>query len=380
MKHIASTKHIAFCSLIVLGLALNACTSGSGGGGPGPTPTPPIPSGIFYINLGTGTSNSVAAFSTSQIMSGGQLSALAGSPYQVTGQNGASGAPFGIALAKGGTVLYVVNASQPSLTAFKVNSDSTLSTPPINSYPVGTAPSGVCVDPLSQFAAVVNTTDNTVQSFTIAADGSLTAVTLASSNGLASPAACTFSSDSKFLYVSNNGGSGGISGFMVSVAGVLAKLPASPYDGGFKLQGIVATSSTVFAADQTSNGLQELTISVNGDLISPAAFSTDAGPIGLALSPNGKYLYVAASAKRAVDGYAVAGQALTVLAGSPYTTNATKTAMVTVSAAGNLLVALDEIDDAVTVFAIKSDGTLGFAPTNEYVFGNTGNPMAIIAR
>ena len=372
--------------MLLVALTLTACTSGAssgGGGGSGGGGTTPIPSGIFYVNEGTASPNTVGAFSTSQIAGGGQLSPMAGSPIQVTGQDGHSGAPFGIALALGGTVLYVVNSNQPSITAFIVNSDGTLKTPAINSYALASTASGVCVDPASQFAAVVVTGNNSVQPYAINADGSLTAAASTTLNGLSTPIACTYSADSKYLYVSNNSGTGGISGFIVGSGGSLLPIAGSPYatGPGNNFQGIVASTTALFAANQAGNGLEILAIAANGALVSPSFFGTAFGPIGLALSPGGKYLYVAAAAKRAVDGYAVSGQSLIALAGTPYSTTATKTAMVSVNSAGTLLVALDEApDNAVTLFAINSNGTLSFAPTAEYVFGSGINPMAVVAR
>jgi len=367
-------------AVLLLALAVTGCTSAAGGGGSGSNQTTPIPSGIFYVNEGTASPNTVGAFSTSQISGGGQLSALTGSPFQVTGQNGAAGAPFGIALAKSGTVLYVVNSNQASFSEFTVNMNGTLVL--ANTYAVGKSPSGICVDPLSEFAAVVNTADNSVQPFAVNADGSLKAASPANANGLSSPVACTYSPDSKYLYVSNFSGPGGISGFSVSSgSGALSPLMHSPYLTTTKLlQGIVAIGTIIFAADLANNGLQILQILANGDLTYQETFTTAAGPIGLAVAPGGKFLYVAAAAKQAVDGYTVNGLSLSPLPGTPYTTGANKTAMVSVNSAGTLLVALDELDCAVTVFAIRSDGTLGYAPMNEYMFCNGANPMAVVAR
>lgn len=361
--------------VLLFALAMVGCTTAAGGGGTGTNSGTPIPSGIFYVNEGT-SPNTVGAFSTSQIAGGGQLSALTGSPFQVTGQNGAAGAPFGIALAKGGTVLYVVNSNQGSVTEFTVDMNGTLTL--ANTYPVGASPSGVCVDPSNSFAAVVNTGANSVKPFAVNPDGSLTGASVVSGNGLSTPTACTYSSDGKYLYVSNNTSPGGISGFSVAGGGVLS--PLSTYATGNFLQGIVASATVVFAADQSHNGLHILLISASGNLAYQNFFGTAFGPIGIALAPNGKNLYVAASAKQAVDGYSVNGQILSQLAGAPYATQAFKTAMVSVNSAGTLLVALDEIDCAVTVFAIKSDGTLGYAPMNEYKLCNAANPMAVVAR
>src|ERR1022692_3766054 len=160
--------------LLSVSAAMAGCTgSGYGGPGSGPTPTPPIPAGIYYVNGGT-LPNKVPALSSAPIASGSQPSPLPGSPFSTNTENGSAGAPFGIALAKGGTVLYVVNDNAASVSAFPVNADGTLNAPLAPALTGGVGPSGVCVDPLSQFAAVANSGNSSVESFTIGANGTLT--------------------------------------------------------------------------------------------------------------------------------------------------------------------------------------------------------------
>ena len=376
MKISGSTRDLA---LLLICAAIAGCTGAGGGGGPGPTPTPPIPAGDYYVNAGLGpVNNEVFGLSTAPIAAGAGPTALPGSPYS-TGNNGQSGAPFGIALANpSGTVLYAVNDDAANVTAFPVNADGSLGTA-IGPYATtGAGPSGICIDPTSTHAAVANTSANNVELFTIAANGALTPVSNGSGNGLSGPIDCAFSSNG-FLYVTNSSGTGGISAFSFP-GNALTPVPSSPFQAGTKYQGIVVASGVVFAASQISNNLFIASINVSGQLVSGSNFATDAAPIGVTITPNGKYLYVAAAGARVVDGYSITGTALSPLAGSPYQTQANKTAVVSVNGAGTLLVALDEVDFAVTVFAITSNGTLGYAPINEYSFNSTGNPLGIVAR
>jgi 6-phosphogluconolactonase (cycloisomerase 2 family) len=372
--------------LLCISAAMAGCGGSSyGGTGTGPTPTPPIPAGIYYVNGGT-SPNKVPALSSAPIASGSQPSPLPGSPFSTNTENGSAGAPFGMALAKGGSVLYVVNSNAGSVSTFPVNADGTLGTPLAPVSTGGTSPSGVCVDPTSLFAAAVNTTSPSVQSYTIGAGGALAATGAAvSSGGITSPQACAFSADSKYLYVTNGAGAGGVSGYSVAPGtGVLAMLPGSPYNlaGSHPCQGIALTSTALFATNFAENQVTAFLIPGTGQLQSATPFGTAISPSSLAISPNGKYLYVATPGAQAVDGYSVNGFALARLAGAPYPTQATKTAMVTINSAGTLLAALDEQAPGVTLFAVKSDGTLGFAPQNEYTLPALAgqNPMAIVLR
>src|SRR5215472_8632920 len=145
--------------------AFAGCTTSSygGGSGGGASPTPPIPAGDYYVNGGQ-NANQVYGFSTSPIAAGGLPVGLSMQPYS-TGKNGATGAPFGLAFALNNTVLYVSNYDDSSVTIFPVNGDGSLNAASATTVPVGTNPSGLCVDPTSSFLVVVNTGSNAIQSF-----------------------------------------------------------------------------------------------------------------------------------------------------------------------------------------------------------------------
>jgi 6-phosphogluconolactonase (cycloisomerase 2 family) len=369
-----------FSTIVAVCIAVAGCTTSSygGGGGGNPTPTPPIPSGDYYVNGGIGpVNNQVFAFSTAPIASGGQPSGLTGQPY-ITGADGTVGAPFGIALANG--VLYVVNstAAGGSITAFTVNADGSLSgaQPPV--LTMGISPSGICVDPMNKLLVVANTGSNSIESFTIDGGGALTAASNVNT-GLNAPIACAFSPDSKYVYLSNSTNAAGVSSLSISPAGTLVLIQTYPLAAPDNYQGIVATANAVFAATQNGNGVGIFSTAPGGKLIPAAVTTTAFGPIGLALSPNGKYLYVAASAAQGVDVFSVSGIALSHLAG-PYQVFTNGLSYVSVNPAGTLLVALNVVDHAVSSFAITSTGKLGFAPQAEYVFGSGCCPKAIVAR
>jgi 6-phosphogluconolactonase len=371
---------LGLLGIVAVCIGFAGCNVASyGGNGSGPTPTPPpIPSGDYYVNAGIGPMNQVYGLSTAPIASGGVPSGLTGQPYQA-GADGTGGAPFGIALTPNGKFLYVVNAAGAlgTITGFPVNGDGSLGTALSPVSTTGNSPAGICVDPNSQFLVVANTVSNTIESFTIGLTGALTPVG-SGTTMLTAPIACAFSTDSKTVYVSNSTLGTGVTAYSVSPTGALSVLNSYPLTAN-SFQGIVATSTAVFATTQAGNGVGVFLVNSGGSLTPQTVVPSAVGPIGLALSPNGKFLFVAAAGAQGVDVFSVNGIALAHLAG-PYQTLTNQLAYISVNAAGTLLVALNVKDDAVSPFVITSTGTLGFAPQAEYVFGAGGNPKAIVVR
>jgi 6-phosphogluconolactonase (cycloisomerase 2 family) len=372
MKNGHSLGLLTIIAVCIIFAGCNVASYAGGGSSPTPTP-PPIPSGDYYVNAGIGPVNQVYGFSTAPVAAGGQPSSLLNSPYTANG-NGSTGAAFGMALAGG--FLYVVNNPGNNITAFPVNADGSLGSPLTAVSTMGTNSNGICVDPTSKFLVVANTTSNTIESFTIAS-GVLTPAGSATTS-LTSPIACAFSTDSKTVYVSNSALGTGVTAYTVNPTGTLTFLNVSP-NGSNNFQGIVATSSAVFAATTAGAGVGLFQIASGGGLLPQGVFPSAPAPIGLALSPNGKYLYVASAAAQGVDVFSVNGFALSHLAG-PYQVLTNGLSYVSVNSAGNLLVALSVVDHAVSPFVITSSGTLGFAPQAEYVFGAGCCPAAIVAR
>ncbi|MBV8172224.1 MAG: beta-propeller fold lactonase family protein, partial [Candidatus Eremiobacteraeota bacterium] len=316
------------------------CAGGgtTGGGGGNPTPAP-IPAADYYVNGGMNV-NEIFGFSTAPVGVTGTPAPLNNSPYSTVGANGSAGAPFGITLAKGGSVLFAVNNPQGSVSAFTVNGDASL-TLVSSTNTQGAAPSGVCAAPNGTVAAVADTGSNQLETFTIAANGTLAQahVTAPSQNGLDAPLDCAFSPDSAHVYVTDSAGASGISAFSVDGAGNITTIATYSVDSGMPAQGIAISSAAtplVFATTQAGNGMGVYAIS-SGGVLSPQAFQPTAiAPIGVAVAPNAQSVYVAAAGAKAVDGFHINGFSLSELSGAPYTTQATQSAYPSISSAGSL--------------------------------------------
>jgi DNA-binding beta-propeller fold protein YncE len=113
----------------------------------------------------------IASVSGYRIGPGGALTVLGTSPFGTTGTNPLV-APYGVAASPIGQFVYVTDLGlvppAPSLGSVNLYSyDGTGALTFVASYPVGTSPYGIAIDPSGQFLYVSNSADNTVSGFTI---------------------------------------------------------------------------------------------------------------------------------------------------------------------------------------------------------------------
>jgi 6-phosphogluconolactonase len=150
------------------------------------------------------------------------------------------GNPFGSVITPNGNFLYVSNpddGANGTISGFQVNPDGTLTTIDVspgvagnwlNATP-GNHPLNAAVSPDGNHLYVATRASNTVNAYTINADGSLTPIpgqpfATDGTNGKA----LALTPDGKRLYVSNNG-SKNITGFNVAGDGSLTLIPGSPF-------------------------------------------------------------------------------------------------------------------------------------------------------
>jgi DNA-binding beta-propeller fold protein YncE len=148
----------------------------------------------------------------------GALTALASSPFSVA--TASLIAPYGVAASPIGQFIYVTDLHQapPTLPAGAgsvdlYSYDGTGALTFVATYPVGTGPYGIAIDPSGQFLYVSNGVDGTVSGFTIdPTAGTLIStgaavLTGASSVTVAAPAtALVVDPSSQYLYVANGDG------------------------------------------------------------------------------------------------------------------------------------------------------------------------------
>jgi 6-phosphogluconolactonase len=244
----------------------------------------------------------------------GVLTQLAESPYTV-----GSGAQS-VVIHPSGKYLYVANAGQGEndISLFDINSDGTVSevTPRTS---VGSLPYFLAMDPGGAYLYVANVLSNTVSVLSIGSTGNLTPITgspfptnLAAKNMQLAPSG-------KFLYIS------------------------APIQSGNQSLGVVA----VFSLNAGVPTLVGLTT------------TADNNPSGLAISPNGSYLYTANATANSISIYSISSAGtLTQVTGSPLSAGFERPVAVTVDPKGQYLYVADQGSNNIASFSISS--TTGF--------------------
>ena len=254
---------------------------------------------LYVANHGNDT---VAAFN---IEAAGALTLIpptAGNTNPVA-VNGAD--PASMAIPQSGKFLYVANSGSNDVTAFSIGATGLLSRiAPSggNANPVstgGSAPKGAAISPNGSFLYVANSGSDNLTVFQVGANGLLTLVPPTGSNinpvpaGGTTPNALMISLDGRFLYVANGGGN--VSTFTIGGDGLLTLVPSSA-----------------------------------GNLNPVSAGTT---PVALTISQDGRFLYVANQGGR-ISAYTINTETgalapLTALAGNPFPTGTTPSAIAT---------------------------------------------------
>jgi 6-phosphogluconolactonase len=289
-------------------------------------------SGNHYLYVTIPATNQLAVFREDPYS--GILTQLAESPYTV-----GSGAQA-VVVHPSNKYLYVANAGQGEndISLFDINSDGTVSevTP---RTPVGSLPFFLAMDPAGAYLYVANVLSNTVSVLSIdSSSGSLTQIhgspfetNLAAKNMQIAPSG-------KFLYIS------------------------APIQSGNQSLGAVA----VFSLNAGVPTLVGLTT------------TADNNPSGLAISPNGSYLYTANATANSISIYSISSAGtLTQVIGSPLSANFQRPVAVTVDPKGQYLYVANQGSNNIASFSISS--TTGFpAAVTDSPFACESSPSFVL--
>ena len=211
-------------------------------------------------------------------------------------------------------------------------------------FPGGTVASGedaggIAISPDARFAFVANTGDNTVRSFAIGEDRTLTAVSAAVATGGTLPSAITVTPDGRRLLVAHRSG-GTVSVFDIDqTTGALSPAALAQAVGFDDVTSVAVARDGRYAyvtgrgpsgppSSNADTRLGSLAINSNGTLTpllgSPASFAGALGGFGLSITPNGSRLYmtlIQAQAIRAFNLDTASGLG-TGVAGSPFAAGA----------------------------------------------------------
>jgi 6-phosphogluconolactonase len=298
-----------------------------------------------------------------------------------------------------GAIVYVTNSGSNSVSGYTVNqATGGLAAIAGSPFPNVPTPSAIATSPNGLFAYIANSQTNKVTAFRVGTNGALLFGDSSSGNpnpvsvGTA-PRALAISRDSQFLYVANSG-SDNVSAFTIGAAGVLtlvpqAEGPTKPVGAGVSSPIALAVTPNgrfLYVATSTSSMVTVFQVDASGvlTLVPPAGPGTNpissggTGLTAIGLSPNGQFLYVTNGTSNNVTMFRVEPSGLLTLipptGSNPISTGGTTPNSLAVAADGAHLYVANG-GGSVSVFAIGSSGLLTLVPAE----GVSQNPVPTLA-
>jgi len=340
---------------------------------------------FVYTNNDIQGTNKVLGF---RVGADGSLSEIAGSPFPTAG-SGDDGLSFfasnRIVVSASGKFLYASNSGSNDVSAFSIDPSSGNLTPvPGSPFPLdssGPSSGGIslAVTPDGRFLMAGNPLAERITSFSIGADGALTAMRGSPFFAGGQPAGMKASPNGKFLAVALLGG---VAMFGIAPDGSLAAVPGSPFGQG----GVGAAAgvdmncrgNVLFAGEANASRItivDVFSIAPDGVLVpitgSPFVAEAGANSNVPLLSPDERLLFVSnqeaitlPSSTSTVTAFNVAADGtLTLIPGSPFPAGGFPSGMAT-NPAGTLLFTAN--DQAVGVLSIGINGTLTPVPGSPF--------------
>jgi 6-phosphogluconolactonase (cycloisomerase 2 family) len=213
--------------------------------------------------------------------------------------------------------LYYTSLTSNSVLSFGIAADGSLSSIPCpgSGCDAGAFQASVAVSPNGRFL-YAPTFNGTVAPFAIAADGSLSPIACPGTacNTSSTPSGVAVSPNGHFLYVGNNSNPGSLSAFAIAADGSLSPIPCSgtTCSTARTFPGAVAVSPDgqfLYTADAGTNSVSVYAIGSDGSLAPVDCpgnnCNTGANPFAIIVSPDGHFLYTANSGDSTLSAFAI---------------------------------------------------------------------------
>jgi DNA-binding beta-propeller fold protein YncE len=342
----------------------NTTTPGGGGGGtPGSTTA-------RFVYVANSQNGSISGFNVS---TSGALSSITGSPFVGTTQ------PVDVAVTPAGDILFVADQQQGTW-LFGINrNDGSLPSSGSSLLPAqATAPIGVAATASFAYSMEQGSTSlgvpGTVQPFTIS-NGTIVPINGTIQGLAANPHTMRIDPSGKFLYVAGDASGTWIFSIQQSglLPGTLLKVGQIATTTGTVSDDVAINPTTTFAyVANGSTGVETYSIATTGNLTRVGSV-TAAGttPIRLAVTPNGKFLYVVNQGSNNISQYSISGNALTSL-GTIATGSGPSAIAIDPSSA--FVYVTNFTDGTLSVYSIGSTGALAASGTTNVGAG----PNAVV--
>lgn len=215
--------------------------------------------------------------------------------------------PYGVAVTPDDAYVYVVNNNDDDITELKWVSGTLQPNGTISSG--GVNPQGLVMGPGGKSLYALNFGSDTLTTFAIAADGTLSAVGVPVPTGVNPYIGQTaLTPGGEFLYVVNYGSSS-VSGYSLASNGQPSPLAGSPFAAGANPFSLAVNPAGTFAYVVNDGDDTLSTFSIDptyGTLTAVGTpVATASAPQGVAVDPSGRYLYVANNSSGTISQYSI---------------------------------------------------------------------------
>ncbi len=217
--------------------------------------------------------------------------------------------------------VFVASQGDSSVTSFSISLSTGVLTANGAAVATGSVPTAMILAPSGTALFIANSGSNNISAYTVKTDGTLTAAGSTQAAGT-TPLSVAMDSAGKFLFVANQGlqvdpNSGTVSVFAVSNTS-LAEVPGSPFvvaapgaSSGTGPSGVAVTpdGKFLYVANQFDSTVSKFSVDAAGVLTRGPVVPVGTTPATLAITADGGFLYVANAST--ISGFAICGQVLT---------------------------------------------------------------------
>lgn len=320
---------------------------------------------------------------------------------------GVSGCSSSSSSTSSGTgALYVSTQGDSLVSAYTIDLSTGLLTANGAGVATGGSPTAMLLSPSGDALFIANSATNNISTYTVKSDGTLSAGSSALPTGM-TPLGMAIDSAAHFLFVANQGlqidpASGTISVFSIQ-SGSLTEVAGSP----FRVAAISAPSGPgpaavavtpdgkfLYVANQFDGTVTGFSVDASGVLtrLTPGATATvGTAPSGMGITPDGGFLYVANSGSSDVSAFAVCNQVvtscsvptspdgtLTAVAGSPFSAGLGPTSIIA-APSGKFLFVVDRQSNQISEYKLAT-GTGVLTPNTQASISTGGTPAGVTLR
>jgi 6-phosphogluconolactonase (cycloisomerase 2 family) len=337
---------------------------------------------FLYVN-NNDFENSISAFSVSQ---DGRLQTVPGSPFLTGGLGGKKAALGGLCISRKGKLLFATNNVDNTLSTFKINSNGSLTLLPGNPVQTGGSfPASVACNRTGSQVFVANTNSDTVSAFALDNNSVARPIVGSPFRGGNGPTDLILNTDGTILFSSHQF-SHSIGVYSVDSANRLrlvndvASLGLSNYSLSLN-----AKTSRLYVAELGNSSIGGFNINLSNGALSllpnQPYFTDGEKPLGVATSPNGQFVYASNNSTSTITVFSSnADGSLKAISGSPITTDGQGPASMVMNKKGTLLFVANggfAGTRDISVYSVSQNGFISPISGSPFPTGSIGFPNAI---